>query len=153
MAEVEGLQGDVKFGRAEGMQLNGEIIPCWWDHSRRGPSLHTAYADLWRLIGWMGSLPNPGASISLWDHDAFPPFQISPYFRKILRLWKMFKILHFPEKCLDFHPPKFLMTFFSHRPQISISPYFPCFTCFLHTLCCNKAALDWPRCPSLGLVP
>src|SRR6218665_1353342 len=28
-------------------------------------------------------------------------------------------MLPFPEKCLDFHPPKFLMTFFSHRPQIS----------------------------------
>ena len=89
----------------------------------------------------------------------FPLFQISPYFRKIFRLWGKFSQF---EKFLHFHPPKFLMTFFSHRPQISnfapifpvsvhvppcfakiiISPpiltYFPdvldTFTCFLHTL-------------------
>src|SRR6218665_4194661 len=41
-------------------------------------------------------------------------------------LWKIFKILPFPEKFLDFHPPKFLMTFFSQRPQISnFPPIFP----------------------------
>jgi len=39
-------------------------------------------------------------------------------------LWKIFKILPYPEKFLDFHPPKFLMTFFSHRPQISNFPLF-----------------------------
>src|SRR6218665_2693012 len=31
-------------------------------------------------------------------------------------------MLPFPEKFLDFHPQKFLMTFFSHRPQISNFP-------------------------------
>src|SRR6218665_231702 len=49
--------------------------------------------------------------------------KISPLFSKKFRiLRKIFKILPFPEKFLDFHPPKFLM----------ISPYFdkfpPCFT-------------------------
>src|SRR6218665_3852964 len=71
-------------------------------------------------------------------------------------LWKIFKMLPFPEKLFDFHPQTFLMTFFSNRPQISNSPlfslfqyispsfagkdyYFPLlfekFTYFLHTLC------------------
>src|SRR6218665_1706097 len=64
----------------------------------------------------------------------FPPlFQISPLFLKIFRtFWKFFTILPFPEKFLDLHPPKFLMTFFfSHRPQISNFPsYFRCFSTF-----------------------
>src|SRR6218665_92691 len=33
----------VKFGRAghqQGTQLYGDIIPCWWAHNRKGPSLH-----------------------------------------------------------------------------------------------------------------
>src|SRR6218665_4161561 len=93
----------------------------------------------------------------------FPPcFRFPPLFSKhFLALKKIFTILPFPVKFLDFHPPKFLMTFFSYRPQISnfppfflfqyISPlfrenfYFPSilthspsvlhkFTCFLHTL-------------------
>src|SRR6218665_320708 len=33
---------------------------------------------------------------------------------------KNFELLPFPENFSNFHPPKFLMTFFSHRPQISI---------------------------------
>src|SRR6218665_2192893 len=50
----------------------------------------------------------------------FPLFQISPLFSKNFRtLRKIFTILPFPNKFLDFHPPKFLMTFFSHQPQIS----------------------------------
>src|SRR6218665_2450658 len=87
-----------------------------------------------------------------------PLFQIFPsIFDKFSDCGK----LPFPETFFDFHPPKFLMTFFSHRPQISnfllfallkyilpcfakitISPYFEkCplvfekFTCFLQTLC------------------
>src|SRR6218665_1825708 len=36
-------------------------------------------------------------------------------------------VLPFPENIFDSHPHKFLMTFFSHRPQISNSPYFLCF--------------------------
>jgi len=61
-----------------------------------------------------------------------PLFQISPLFSKnVQTLWKIFNILPFPEKFLDFHPPKFLMTFFSHRPQISKFPsYFLCFSTF-----------------------
>ena len=93
----------------------------------------------------------------------FPLFQIFPLFpRNFLTPWKISQILPFPEKFLNFHPPKFLMTFFSHQPLISnlplfslfqyISPYlekklfflpyfkkfslpvFAKFTCFLHTL-------------------
>src|SRR6218665_2962880 len=89
----------------------------------------------------------------------FPMFQIFPLFSKHFQtLWKLFICSR-----KDFHPPKFLMTFFSHRPQISnFLSYFPCFstlpppvsrkllfphilkcphpvlekfTCFLHTLC------------------
>src|SRR6218665_696883 len=59
-----------------------------------------------------------------------PLLQIShPLFsKKFLTLWKIFNILPFPEKFLDFHPPKFLMIFFlviDHK--FRISPYFPCF--------------------------
>src|SRR6218665_667758 len=94
----------------------------------------------------------------------FPPcFRFPPLFSKhFLALKKIFTILPFPVKFLDFHPPKFLMTFFSHLPQISnftpifaVSVHFPLFhenysfppyfdkispsvlhkfTCFLHTL-------------------
>src|SRR6218665_2260048 len=62
-----------------------------------------------------------------------PPFQISPLFSKnFYILWKISQMLPFPEKISDFHPPKFLMTFFfSHRPQIlSFSTYFACFSTF-----------------------
>ena len=61
----------------------------------------------------------------------FPLFQISPLFSKNYQsLCKIFKILSFPEKFLDFHPTKFLMTFFSHWPQISNSP--PIFPVSVH---------------------
>jgi len=60
-------------------------------------------------------------------HPPLRPWCISPLF-KISPLFssdsKIFKILPFPGKFLDFYPPKFLMTFFSHRPQISNSPLF-----------------------------
>ena len=68
-----------------------------------------------------------------WDHDAFPPVSDFPLFQKKFRtFWEIFTILPFPEKFLNFHPPKFLMTFFfSHRPQISnFPPYFRCFSTF-----------------------
>jgi len=47
-------------------------------------------------------------------HNAFSPcFRFPSLFSKNFQtLWKIFKILPFPEKFLDFHPPKFLMTFF-----------------------------------------
>ena len=85
----------------------------------------------------------------------------------------MLKILPLPEKFLDFHPPKFLMTFLflviDHK--FRISPIFPVsvhflpvsrkllfpptfknflpvlekFTCFLHTLCVHPMhVLDAP---------
>src|SRR6218665_4146450 len=45
--------------------------------------------------------------------------------------WKNFSILLFPEKILYFHPPKFLMIFFCHQPQIfKFPPYFLCFSTF-----------------------
>src|SRR6218665_1384064 len=43
----------------------------------------------------------------------FPPlFQISPYFRKISDSAENFPNVTFPKKISDFHPPKFLRTFF-----------------------------------------
>src|SRR6218665_2023109 len=92
----------------------------------------------------------------------FTPVSDFPLFSKNFQtLRKIFTILPFPKKFLDFHPPKFLMTFFNHRPQISnfppifaVSVHFPLFrenyyfppyfdkfppvlgkfTCFLHIL-------------------
>ena len=64
----------------------------------------------------------------LWGNDAFPPcFGFLPYFRKTSQTpWKIFPILPFPEKFLDFHPPKFLMTVFLVIDyKCWISPYFP----------------------------
>src|SRR6218665_3064534 len=75
------------------------------------------------IIGPITSMqgrPSPGS------HDAFSPlFQISPLFSKHFQaLWKIFICSR-----KDFHPSKFLMTFFSHRPQISNFPsYFSCFS-------------------------
>src|SRR6218665_3020779 len=52
-----------------------------------------------------------------------PPVSDFPLFSENFQtLRKIFTILPFPEKFLHFHPLKFLMTFFSHRPQISNSP-------------------------------
>ena len=52
-----------------------------------------------------------------------PLFQICPLFLKNFRtFWIFFTILPFPEKFLDFHPPKFLMTLFlviGHKSRIS----------------------------------
>src|SRR6218665_2852742 len=81
-------------------------------------------------------------------------FQIFPLFSKYFRtLRKIFTILPFPDKFIDFHPPKFLMTLFlviNHKyfripPLFSLFRYisptltnFPSvldkFTCFSHTL-------------------
>src|SRR6218665_1637412 len=94
--------------------------------------------------------------------DAFPSVSDFPLFSQNFKTQrKIFTILPFPEKFLHFHSPKFLMTFFSHRPQISnfppifpVSVHFPSvsrkllfpptltnfpsvldkFTCFLHIL-------------------
>ena len=56
-------------------------------------------------------------------------FRFPPYFRKIL-LRKIFNILPFPDKFFDFHPPKFLMTFFlviDHKFWIPLLPLFSLF--------------------------
>ena len=47
--------------------------------------------------------------------------------KNFLTPWKISLILPFHEKFFDFHPPKFLMTFFSHQPQISNFPLFSVF--------------------------
>jgi len=69
----------------------------------------------------MGSAPRGRGVHPPWGNDAFSP------------LFRIFPILPFPEKFLDFHPPKFLnfwWLFLSHRLQILNSPYFSCFTIF-----------------------
>src|SRR6218665_420375 len=63
----------------------------------------------------------------------FPCFRFPPYFRKMFRRSKILKMLPFPEKFLDFHPQKFLMTSFfflviDHK--FRMSPCFPCFGTF-----------------------
>src|SRR6218665_2222402 len=46
-------------------------------------------------------------------HDAFPLcFRFPLFSKKFQTLWKMLKVLPFPEKFLDFHPQKFLLTIF-----------------------------------------
>src|SRR6218665_958656 len=47
-----------------------------------------------------------------------PSFRSPLFSKKFKTLWKIFPILSFPEKFLDFHPPKFLITFFSRRLKI-----------------------------------
>src|SRR6218665_1206430 len=65
-------------------------------------------------VGLLDAPVQAGASIPPETMMHFPPlFQISPLFSKIFKiLWEISKILPFPEKISDFHPPKFLMTFF-----------------------------------------
>ena len=61
-----------------------------------------------------------------FNRDVIPPeammhipfFQISHLFSKNFQTVENFQILPFPEKFSYFHPPKFLMTFFSYQLQI-----------------------------------
>src|SRR6218665_1370456 len=63
----------------------------------------------------------------------FPPVSDFPLFsKKFQTLRKIFTMLPFPDKFLDFHPPKFLMTFPPYFNKFS--PVLDKFTCFLHTL-------------------
>src|SRR6218665_2338547 len=60
-----------------------------------------------------------------------PLFQIFPQFPKNFRTFrKILKILPFPEKFLDFHPPTFFMTFLSSTTNFEFPPYFRCFSTF-----------------------
>ena len=61
---------------------------------------------------WLMQLP--GASIPPQTMMHFPPVSDFPLFSKNCKvLWKISKIVPFPpEKMSDFHPQKFLMTFF-----------------------------------------
>jgi len=83
--------------------------------------------------------------------------QFRHYFtQEIQTLWKIFKILPFPEKFLDFNPPKFLMTFFSHQPvtvhflPVSRKLLFPYFDKFplwfrkIHLLFTNFLCISFP---------
>src|SRR6218665_29830 len=71
-----------------------------------------------------------GASIAPEAMVHFHPFSDFPCFRKNISDWtrrKISPILPFPRKFSDFHPPKFLTTFFSHSSQISNFPLFSLF--------------------------
>src|SRR6218665_281501 len=59
-----------------------------------------------------------------------PCFRFPPYFRKNSDCGKFSNFYLLLKNFSIFIRPKFLMTFFSHRPQISNSPYFPCFSTF-----------------------
>ena len=70
----------------------------------------------------------------------FPLFQIFPLFSENFQtLRKIFTILPFPDKFLDFHPPKFLMT-----------PCFPCFNtfppCFAKIIISPPTLTNFPPC-------
>src|SRR6218665_2139850 len=71
----------------------------------------------------------PGASIpsEAMMHFLPPCFRFPLFPENVLTPWKISQMLPFPEIFLDFHPPKFLMTFFSHQPQISNFPLFSLF--------------------------
>src|SRR6218665_2329846 len=79
-----------------------------------------------------------------------PLFQIFPQFPKNFRTFrKILKILPFPEKFLDFHPPTFFMTFLSSTTNFEFPPYFRCFSTF--PLCFAKIVLSpyvykFPHC-------
>src|SRR6218665_310534 len=61
----------------------------------------------------------------------FPPcFRFPPVSEKFSDFQKFFTIVPFPEKFLDFHPPKFLMTFFYSSTTNSEFPLFSYFCCF-----------------------
>src|SRR6218665_2879969 len=70
------------------------------------------------------------------------------YFRKLFRLYrKLSQFYLFPEECLDFDPPKFLMTFFlviDHKfrisPLFSLFQYIslPCFPKIIISLYFSK---------------
>src|SRR6218665_3551864 len=77
-------------------------------------------------ISWQaGASPPPEAMM----HFPLPVSDFPLFSKNFQTMRKILKVLPFPKKFLDFHPPKFLMTFsfFSHRPQISISPLFSLF--------------------------
>src|SRR6218665_1462793 len=80
-------------------------------------------------------LPNkhqgrPSSSVTMMH---FPSVSDFPLFSTHFQTpWKIFPNFTFPETFFDFHPPKFLMTFFlvfAHKFQISlsfpVSVYFP----------------------------
>ena len=74
-----------------------------------------------------------GASIPSEAVMHFPPVSdFPPYFRKKFRTsWKILTFLPFPKFFLDFHPPKYLTTIFSHWPQIRNFPLFSLFEQFI----------------------
>ena len=76
-----------------------------------------------------------GASIPSEAMMHFPPpcFSFPLFSKKFQTLWKIFKILPFPEKSLDFHTSKFLMTFLLVIDRkFRVPPYFPFFPVSVH---------------------
>ena len=68
---------------------------------------------------------------SPWDHDAFPPFQISPLFSKnFLTLKKNFHNFTFSRQISWFSSAEISDDLFFHRPQISNFPPFSGFNTF-----------------------
>ena len=82
-----------------------------------------------------GASIHPEAMMHFPSVSDFPPFP-----KNFQTPWKISKTLPFPEKLFDFHPPKFLMTFFSHQLQISNFP--PIFGIAIHSLCFDKIILS-----------
>ena len=69
--------------------------------------------------------PDQGRPPPLRPWCISPCFRFTPLFsNNVQTLWKIFPILPFPEKFLDFHPKNFWwpFVFFSHQPQISNFP-------------------------------
>jgi len=68
------------------------------------PACRPEVKRIWQISS--GLILQPGAYIPPETMMHFPPcFRFPPYFRKILWLWrKIFTILPFPDKFLDFHP-------------------------------------------------
>ena len=82
-------------------------FPLYFHHDA---FMHARTGRPWKSTG--ASIP-PEAMMHFPSVSDFLLFQ-----KNFQTLWKIFQILPFPEKFFDFHPPKFLMTFFSHQPQI-----------------------------------
>src|SRR6218665_1884643 len=89
--------------------------------------LHVATALPVNSVSVTTPAKKAGASIPPETMMNLPPcFRFPPLSSKTFQtLWKMFQILPFPEKFLDFHPSKFLMTFLVIDLKFGMSPLFP----------------------------
>ena len=62
-------------------------------------------------------------------------------------------MLPFPEQISDFHRPKFLMTFFSHQPQISNFPSTHVFSLFYQISLCFAKIIISPLLSKISQFP